>query len=393
MKGRLLVVDDESLKIIKENKIWGPRIPELGENWDITIIDIVSDMLNFQIGDYVILWKTKSCVIDSSEFYGVYRVISKPYIDTQVLNSKDENPILMTPFKIQLEEAYKFDNPIQEYDFINDINIKNDIWTIVGKKVKGKARASTPITEEIIQLFIKKFIDINNNWIYTAFTKEVSIPSDKLLFIDLSKKLLKPDNNLTIEQKKQNKINQAKIFKDTYNMDLVKLVTYDGSDLRCEKVLEGILNQHISNKSTRGIKDNKDNIVDKLINKNESIKWYFNYLPYGLEGTEIDYMISLTVDGVNTSRILVLEFMKGTIDEDHIERAFLYSKWVNTALCDNSKLTEPIVISHKIPKKQKLDYIYEVINKCKAKYDIEKFRIYNYVIENNELKLTEHILK
>ena len=85
--------------------------------------------------------------------------------------------------------------------------------------------------------------------------------------------------------------------------------------------------------------------------------------------------------------------MKGTIDEDHIERAFLYSKWVNTALCDNSKLTEPIVISHKIPKKQKLDYIYEVINKCKAKYDIEKFRIYNYVIENNELKLTEHILK
>ena len=58
MKGRLLVVDENSLREVKENKIWGPRIPQLGGNWDITIINIISDMMNFHIGDYVVLWET-----------------------------------------------------------------------------------------------------------------------------------------------------------------------------------------------------------------------------------------------------------------------------------------------------------------------------------------------
>ena len=48
-----MVVDEISLRDIQENKIWGPRIPELGERWDITMIDIISDMMNFRVGDYI----------------------------------------------------------------------------------------------------------------------------------------------------------------------------------------------------------------------------------------------------------------------------------------------------------------------------------------------------
>lgn len=383
MKGRLLVVDGNSLNDVKVKKVWGPRIPKLGENWDITIIDIISDMMNFNIGDYIVLWKTKNSIVDSSEFYGIYRIVSKPYIDNEVRTpSKD---VSLTPFKIKLEEAYKFEKPIKEYDFINDINIKNDIWTIIGKKVKGKARASVPITEEIVQLFIKKFIDINSNWSYEKFNKEIDIPSEKVLSIDLSKRMVKSSVALTKEEKKEKKLDEAEKFKEDYNMDLVKFSTDDGKDIRCEKVLEGIFNQYIRDKLTNS---GEKNLIDQIVGNN-TIKWYFNYLPYGLEGTEIDYMIALSVDGVNVSKILVLEFMKGSVDIDHIERCFLYSKWVNTALCDNSRLSEPIVISKTTPKKEKLDTIIQKINECKTKYGINEFRLFNYKIENNMLILNE----
>lgn len=388
MKGRLLVVDEDSLRDVKENKIWGPRIPQLGGNWDITIIDIISDMMNLHIGDYVVLWKTKNSIIDSSEFYGVYRVISKPYIDIEVREDicNDKSPV---PFKIKIEEAYRFNNPIQEYDFINDINIKNDIWTIIGKKVKGKARASIPITDEIVQLFIKKFIDINSDWSYVDFTNEVVIPREKILHIDLSKSLDKDTSKLSKKEKNQKKINEANIFKKTYNMDLIKFTSEDGKDIRCEKVLEGVFNQYINDKLTGSILENP---IDKIIYNNSNIKWYFNYLPYGLEGTEIDYMMALSADGVNISTILVLEFMKGCLDLDHIKRAFIYSKWVNTALCDNSRLAEPIVISNKTPKGDKLEEIVKNINIYKVKYGINKFRLFNYKVENNVLVLNEQFL-
>ena len=76
------------------------------------------------------------------------------------------------------------------------------------------------------------------------------------------------------------------------------------------KFLKGVFNQYISDKLTGNIVENS---IDKIIYNNSSTKWYFNYLPYGLEGTEIDYMMALSVDGVNISTILVLEFMKGCL--------------------------------------------------------------------------------
>lgn len=172
-------------------------------------------------------------------------------------------------------------------------------------------------------------------------------------------------------------------------MDLIKFTSEDGKDIRCEKVLEGVFNQYISDKLTGNIVENS---IDKIIYNNSSIKWYFNYLPYGLEGTEIDYMMALSADGVNISTILVLEFMKGCLDLDHIKRAFIYSKWVNTALCDNSRLAEPIVISNKTPKGDKLEEIVKNINIYKVKYGINKFRLFNYKVENNVLVLNEQFL-
>ena len=48
IKGRIVTVDDKTIKILEDLNIWGAKLPKK---------DDIQDMLNISIGDYVILWK------------------------------------------------------------------------------------------------------------------------------------------------------------------------------------------------------------------------------------------------------------------------------------------------------------------------------------------------
>ena len=57
IKGRIVTVDDKTIKIVEDLNIWGAKLPKKDDIQDGTFIDIMNDMLNISIGDYVILWK------------------------------------------------------------------------------------------------------------------------------------------------------------------------------------------------------------------------------------------------------------------------------------------------------------------------------------------------
>ena len=44
------------------------------------------------------------------------------------------------------------------------------------------------------------------------------------------------------------------------------------------------------------------------------------------------------------NKILRIELQKGKIDDDHIQRCLLYSKWVNETLAIGSNIVQPILI-------------------------------------------------
>ena len=344
MKGRLLVVDDETLKVVENDLIWGAKIPKLDKEkmWQKTVTDIVADMLNICPGDYVILWK-RATKLGESIFRGIYRVISVPYIDITPLSFEINKGIQITnyPYRVSLEIAYDFVNSITEYSFINDINIKNDIWTVIGKKVKRNSRASIPITNEIISIFIKKFINNNSEWSFNEVnTERYNINSEKAIVLDLSNKyyidsiINSLDPSMLLEK-----------YLESYSLDYIPIVDKSGENFKYELGLYAIFNQEIRE---RILNNNITSIVNNIIDYNENIEWYANYLPYGLEGKEIDYMISISIDGVNTSKIILIEFMKDKLDKDHIDRAILYSNWVNKVICKDSNLVETILISNKV---------------------------------------------
>lgn len=378
MKGRLLIVDDETLKVVENDLIWGAKIPKLAEDkmWQKTITDIVGDMLNICPGDYVILWK-RATKLEESVFIGVYRVISVPYIDITPLRFEADKGIQITnyPYRVSLEIAYNFINNITEYSFINDINIKNDIWTVIGKKVKGNSRASIPITNEIISIFIKKFINNNNEWSFNEVnTERYNINSENAIVLDLSNKYY---TDSTINSLDASMLLEK--YLNSYSLDYIPIVDINGEKCKYELGLYAIFNQEIRK---RILNNNVTSILNNIIDENENIEWYANYLPYGLEGKEIDYMISTSIDGVNTSKIILIEFMKDKLDKDHIDRAILYSNWVNKVICKDSNLVETILISNKVDLNLK-----EYCNDLKKSNNIRRISAFSYKINLEELKL------
>ena len=306
MKARLFIVNNDTIKKTLKNMEVAAFVPEPNGKklWNKTLLDIACDLMQVAIGDYIFLWES-----GSENIYGVYRAVSKPFY------KKDGD--INTPFRIKIAEAYSFEKPINEYNIINNPHIKNKLWNIIGKKVAGKSRASSPITGEELQFLIQSLIAVNDNhYSYNPKFEEIKV-----------------ENELQFDFIKQYSNDVPKsLSKYVYQ----PLCVLNGTEVQYEKALEGILNLYF--------RDNNKEILNQLSIDIDKVVWYANYLPYGLERSEIDYLIMESIDGVNISKINVIEFMSGIIDSDHIKRCLQYSKWIVNSLTNDNNIVRPILI-------------------------------------------------
>lgn len=345
LKGRLFVVDDNTLKVTIDTKIVSVRTPKPEkEQWEKTIGDIMADMLQLEKGDYIFLWCTKSAN-QKSRIYGVYRVISAPYYHMD--SSTDEYP-----FKIRVEQAYIFDHPLEEYDLLNSAHIKIPLWTVIGKKVADKKRASTPLTFDEIQCIITMLIDRNHNYTF--------IPRDDSRF-DTTVDGLKIDYRL-----KGN--NPERTTLELLNPNKMYFLNSDGS-LKYEKFLETIFNQEMSLKNKK--------FFEQLGLDVDHIVWYSNYLPYSIEQSEMDYLLMESIDGQIINKMYLVEFMKTIIDDDHIERCLQYSKWVSDTLSLGTLTVQPILICANY-RKRSSDKLEELIMQLEESYKTMRLQVYCY---------------
>lgn len=360
MKSRLFVVNQTSLQNTIANNEVSIIVPKLnGDEWVKTVADIMADMLQIEIGDYIFLWETRSAT-SKSKIHGVYRAISKPFY---YLNSTNDN----APFKVKIEKAYDFDNPIDEYDFLNCPYIKGSLWTVIGKKVAGKSRGTSPLSIEESKYLITMLIGKNPNYKYFPFNSNNVIMINNPLSINYS---LNNDNlPTTIANLNPNNLS---FFKNNYA-------------LRYEKMLETIFNYEMTNKN-QSFFDQLEIDVLKTI-------WYSNYLPYSVEKSEMDYVIIQSEDGFTVSDIYVLEFMINAVDEDHIHRCLLYSKWVNETLTLGQCIVHPILIckssvdfinGETVPTRiLKLEKLKNSINNYLVKYNVNDLKIYEYKFDGS----------
>ncbi len=357
MKGRLFVVNSDTIEKTIANKIASIITPQpKGNQWIKTMADIMADMLQIEIGDYIFLWET-SGKKNKSRIYGVYRAISKPYYECT--GGEDD-----APFKIHIEEAYHFEQPIDEYEILNCPYTKNEMWTIVGKKVAGKSRGTSPLSPNEIKNLITLLIDKNPDYSFYEFDESHIVDVERPLEI----------------KNVENGIHTSPGSLSNIHPNNISYVV--NGNVRYEKVLETIFNQEMTNRNKRfygqlGID------VDKVV-------WYSNYLPYSIEQSEMDYVVLQSDDGMCVNKIYVVEFQKGKIDEDHIRRCLLYSKWVNETLALGANIVHPILICNK-----SYDFNNGETHKAR-KRRVEQLEtvIVNYVSENvvNDLSVYEYTI-
>ena len=356
-KARLFVVNEDTLQEAIRSKTVSIRTPNLnGEQWLKTIADIMADMLQIEIGDYIFLWETRGAD-HKNRIHGVYRAISKPYYEMT-------SPTDQYPFKIHIEQAYVFTNPLDEYDVLNCPYIKTPLWTIIGKKVAGKARGTTPLTLDEASKLITLLIGRNPSYSYIPFDPNNTIAIKDPLKIDYT---IIGDNGQNVPT--LNSINPNKL--SFFNLD---------HNVKYEKILETIFNQELSSRnkaffSQIGID------VDK-------VSWFCNYLPYSIEKSEIDYLIIESDDGTNPSKTFLIEFLKSKIDEPHIYWSLLYSKWVNETLALGESITQPILICPKsydfitgektVSQQNKAKMMQQFISDTAASFSTKELQVFTY---------------
>lgn len=343
------------------------EIKKINKSWLRTITDIASDMLQMEIGDYIFLWEriedNASKKIEKSTIYGVYRVISDPYyINTD-----------RAPFKIKIDVAYKFEKGISEYDILNNPFLKKVLWNIIGKKVAGKARASSPLTFDEVQCLIEHLIDVNNGQCdYIKPSQDSNEKVNNSLEINLS---ANTDNPIYKE------------LSDLVHPNTISYVNEEGG-LWCEKVLEGIFNQEMRNRN-KSFFDVFDIDVEKVV-------WFSNYLPYSIERSEMDYLIMTSGDGFCIDKIFLIEFQITPIDKDHIKRTLLYTKWINEMLAYGKSITQPILIGSHYPSNSKElpPFINDQEHLFFGRYENseyvpkKKLLIFSYSIENGKISFS-----
>jgi len=228
------------------------------------------------------------------------------------------------------------------------------MWTIIGKKVAGKARGSTPISPDEAKALISLLIDRNPNYRFIPFISSNLISVKKPLKIDYAT----CGDNPQVEKLSDFHPNDVPFF-------------WTDHSIKYEKVLETIFNQELSAKN-RAFFNQIDVDIDKVI-------WFSNYLPYSIEQSEMDYLIMESEDNNAISRVLLLEFMRGKIDESHIYRSMMYAKWINETLCYGTQISQPVVICSDC---------YDFINGETNKSKIDKANSIDKYIKNCEEKLS-----
>ena len=247
--------------------------------------------------------------------------------------------------------------------------MKNKLWNIIGKKVAGKSRGTTPLSPEETQFLIQSLIDINNNYTYTG---GYTIHTPSLPNVEIQFDLVNPYSNST----------PTSLSAYAYAPIKVR----ERSEVHFEKALEGILNYLIKTRNSH-----KLSMLNIPI---DNILWYANYLPYGLERSEIDYMIMESVDTVNVNKIDVIELMKSIIDVDHIRRCLQYAKWVSDSITNGKNIVRPILIcgskSLTSTKGFSNTDIQNALTMLPQEYGFNSVDVYTYELDGTDINFTQY---
>ena len=243
----------------------------LGNHWYKTAADCFADSLCVRKGDLIFLWIIADPNTgDSNEGF-------------QYIFTVKDGPFLMkgdpAPIKIQLNDnGWKYKIHLPEEDAL-DLFSKKLLWNMIGFKSAKRGKAITHQTLEEDNLLMQKLENIPSQ-----LKKEI-----RLYSTPCNKKLQRiTTNNLSNYTNEENermlriKNEQERLA----NLNLSKFPFVKGKRFSVEKCLEAWFMENLTN----------GEIKDIFFGKESKLKWFANYIFYGVQGSNIDVVVDYLIE-------------------------------------------------------------------------------------------------
>jgi len=356
----------------------------MGEKWYKTLADLFSDVLSTREGDLVFFQLTdkdprpendnsnipksdyeekywdlldpegREIEGDSDNgFIGLFKITGSPFFDKRKIKVTDEAVVEDSiPIRVPIEPIRFYPVPVTEDRAFNLEPGDSELWNPKFRKALWNPKSLTSISPNESKL-LTDLIYKNNDFSHNLESK--SYPGDDSNKISINKRL-----DQTAEGCKPDTIQDV-------SLDDIPFVS--GKKFRTEKALEAWLMENFD-------KNNSD-LID-VFGPREEIEWFTNYVPYGMEGSNIDALSYHERDGI-TYKISVVE-LKRTKKEGVVDQVMGYSRWVSKYLADDDDfMVQPIVIANDFDEKDK--------KKARNQYRKRKPKLVEYRIEDEEVVL------
>lgn len=326
--GHLPIVNQETMEHVKKEGFISIKA-KLPEKKIINVISsMFADVLAVRKGDLIFPWITKSKRKANIGFKYVFKVAGPP-----ILVEGDEYPI-----KIPLQKhGWEFQMPLSEMEAL-DLWRRKLLWNAIGKKSLRWGKSFThqlPMEDELmLELLNKK----NNNGCEMIFLTHKNIKG-KTITINTKQ--------TAWDQKMKRKIDSAVPKEKIRKIKIRGLPWVNGKYFTTEKTLEAWLIENFDKKVCKNLK--------KLILPRSKLIWFGSYLPFGVQGGNID--IVMIQKEKNKEIITVIELKVGPLSSKEFEsaakQAVNYSIFLRKAYSAFGKkvILNPIVISG-LPKRK-----------------------------------------
>lgn len=291
-----------------------------------TIADLFADALTTRVGDLVFPWIIGSADSANIGFKYVFEVADKPYFVRG-----DDYPI-----KIPLKETGKeYEIPLSEAEAL-DLWDGKLLWNIIGKKSLRRGRSLSHQTKmedaKLIEMLKKK----NNDNAPTNIRLGRHVNRGVPITINPAQTGLTNFETLLDAYASEDRLKNVQLNEIPWQRDGV---------FAEEKVLEAWLMENID-------KPVCSNLRQIIMSSGQRIDWFGNYLPYGVQGSNIDVVIS-HLNGNHT--VSVIELKVGRLSSTQMvetakqaERYALFIKKAFKAFNVDVNI-KPIILSYKHP--------------------------------------------
>ncbi len=345
MSSHLFVVNNDTFGIhlqnnflgvvmAKKNTVRGPNSAYYGQLADLMNVrkgDIAFLYLNF-VSKNKLLWPENKF---EAEYHGIYKIKSEPFISErdvpgigqfngQFIFGNNENEIYkraisqekfasILPVRMLIEPmtGLNYAKNVDDTTAYVDKTDEGQLWTLLFKKIykAGLARGITPLLPEEASKVARLLFKANQ----IPLSENISL------------------SNLESQ-------NYPFEIGQPLNIDLESSPN-DPETVRIENMLVGWIMQNI---------DKDIPVLDELVGKKEDLEFKGNHIQYGISGDTVDILLlhRRKINGIEYRyKATVIEVKKDKINEDNVDQALRYTKWIAQLVTfNNVSAIQPVVI-------------------------------------------------